>query len=238
MTKPLTIAHLYPSDMSIYGDRGNVLTLVNRLRWRDIPVQVVGVEPGDDFDVRRADLLVAGGGQDRGQQRVAADLQERATGIREAAAAGMPMLVVCGTYQLFGQFFRTADGITIPGIGVFAASTVAGPGRLVGNVVADTPYGTLAGFANHSGETTLEPGQAALATVRQGHGNNRRDRTEGAVTGMVHGTYLHGPILPRHPWFADRLLFAALARRGECAPLVPLHDDLEGRAAAHALTLV
>lgn len=229
----LTIAHLYPRDMNIYGDYGNVLTLQRRLEWRGHQVEIEAVEPGQAYDFSRADLVFGGGGQDRGQLIVADDLQQRGTELRAAAANGLPMLVVCGLYQLFGRGFTTADGRVIPGIGIFAADTVATDQRLIGNIVLESSYGQLVGFENHSGQTRLDAGQAPLGRVIKGYGNDVASRQEGAISHNVIGTYLHGPILPKNPVLADHLILAALKRKG-VTELAPLDDALEQQAATSA----
>ena len=227
----LTITHLYPVEMNIYGDRGNVLTLCRRMEWRGITPTVVEVGLGEEFDPMTADIIFSGGGQDRGQVAVGIDLQARAEGLIEAAEDGVVMLTVCGTYQLFGRRFQTLEGHDIPGIGLFKADTVGSTQRLIGNVTVQTPWGVMVGFENHSGQTTLDPGQAPLGEVVKGCGNNADDGVEGAVHHNAHGTYLHGPVLPRNPAFADHLILAAMQRRYGVERLDPLDDTLEHAAA-------
>ena len=235
MTKPeLVIAHLYPDEMNIYGDNGNVLTLVKRLEWRGLGVRVDRVELGQKYDFTAADLVFGGGGQDRGQSIVAADLQKRSQVLHRAAETCVVMLLVCGLYQLFGRRFVTSDGAVIPGIGIFAAETIAGQERLIGNVVVKSSFGRLVGFENHSGQTKLLEGQAALGEVIKGFGNDSRSRQEGAQIDNVFGTYLHGPILPKNPILADQLIKLALQRRYPKLSLDSLDDRLETRAAAVA----
>lgn len=235
----LTIVHLYPNEMNIYGDRGNVLTLSKRLQWRDIDHEVVEVGLGDDYDFTKADIIFAGGGQDKGQMVVAEDLASKADSLREAASSGVVMLTVCGMYQLFGHGFTPVDGKHIKGIGIFDAETIGGHQRMIGNVVVDTAWGQLVGFENHSGITTLGANQPTLGNVRMGNGNDGDSGEEGAVTQNVYGTYLHGSLLPKNPEFADHLLLTAARRRfGEDYMLPPLDDDLEQLAHAHATKLV
>lgn len=230
----LTITHLYPVEMNIYGDRGNVVTLCKRMEWRGITPTVVEVGLDEPFDPFATDIIFAGGGQDRGQVAVGHDLQMRGEALLEAAEAGVVMLTVCGTYQLFGRRFHTLEGHEIPGIGVFKADTVGSTERLIGNVTIETAWGPMVGFENHSGQTTLDPGQAPLGEVVKGCGNNAIDKVEGAIHHNVHGTYLHGPVLPRNPAFADHLILAAMQRRYEVERLEPLDDTLE-RAAAQVV---
>jgi CobQ-like glutamine amidotransferase family enzyme len=231
----LVIAHLYPYEMNIYGDTGNVIALRRRLEWRGIGVRVEAVPVGSPFDFDGADLVFGGGGQDRSQLEVAADLQRRSAAIVDAVEAGTVFLTICGTYQLFGRRFLTQEGDEIPGIGVFGAETIGGQRRMIGNIVVDTEWGSLVGFENHSGRTFLDPEQRSLGVVRKGFGNNERRRDEGAVVSNCFGTYLHGSLLPKNPGFADELLLRALRRRhGSAVTLAPLDDRLEHTAAEAA----
>ena len=230
----LVIAHLYPREMNIYGDLGNIITLQKRLEWRGYETEVRPVEVGQAFDFNQADLLFGGGGQDRGQLLVAQDLQEKGDSIRRAAAGGMPMLLICGLYQLFGHGFTTAGGQELPGIGVFDARTTGTGVRMIGNIVLDSPWGRLVGFENHSGSTTLAKGQNALGKVLKGYGNEPKGKFEGAVSHNAIGTYLHGSLLPKNPALADYLITEALKRKGITDPLKPLDDELELQAAAAA----
>ena len=237
MTRPLVIAHLYPKEMSIYGDRGNILTLVQRLAWRGLAAEVLEVPSGEPCNFADVDVVFAGGGQDRGQELVAADLQSRSDDLHAAASSGVVMLVVCGTYQLFGRRFVTLGGAELSGIGIFGAETVATKRRMVGNVVIDSEWGQLVGFENHSGETVLDHDQPPLGRVVHGYGNSGDGIAEGAVRDHVYGTYLHGPLLPKNPAFADHLLLTAVQRAGIADTLEPLDDRWEHAAASVARAL-
>lgn len=142
--------------------------------------------------------------------------------------------MVCGLYQLFGVGLLPEAGRYIDGIGVFRATTCGSVTRLVGNVTVQSPFGTLVGFENHSGQTTLLPDQQPLGQVIKGWGNNEHSRREGAITYNAIGTYLHGPILPKNPALTDHLILCALRRRNLAEQLAPLNDDLETAAAAAA----
>ena len=231
----LNIVHLYPRDMNLYGDRGNVLALARRAEWRGWEARVVDVDPGDPVSWTEADIVFLGGGEDRHQAWIADDLVARGADLSAALADGLPLLGVCGGFQLLGREYQAQDGRVLPGVGWFDASTHAGQrGRHVGNVVATATLPlappTLVGFENHAGETLLHAGQAALARVTAGAGNNGRDRTEGAVRVHAVGTYLHGSLLPKNPHLADWLLSRAQARRTGTADLPPLADDWEWAA--------
>jgi len=215
MSRPrsLRLVHLYPAEMNIYGDHGNRHVLVRRAELYGFEVVTSAFAPGDDVGLlAEADLVLGGGGQDSHQVEVAGDLARAGALLRELAEGDVPMLVVCGLYQLFGRSFCTAEGVGLDGVGVFGAATVGGARRLIGNAAVETQWGRLQGYENHGGLTTLDAGQAPLGRVLVGSGNNGTDGTEGARSGNVIGTYLHGPVLPLNPGLADQLLRWAVAR--------------------------
>ncbi len=235
----LRVAHLYPDVMNLYGDRGNAIAIRARCARRGIGCTVRPVAIGDRFDPGDADLVLIGGGQDREQRRVAPDLLARGPALREAVEGGLPVLAVCGGFQLFGHRYVDHEGGSIPGIGVFDAETRhPGPAadRCIGDIVVETRFGEVAGFENHGGRTYLAPGQEPFGRVRLGYGNNGEDGTEGAVRGNAIGTYLHGSLLPKNPVLADWLILAGLRRRyGPAVELPPLDDAAEERAHAAAV---
>ncbi|MDR7523212.1 MAG: glutamine amidotransferase [Armatimonadota bacterium] len=236
----LRICHLYPDLLNLYGDRGNIATLVRRAQWRDLAVRVAEARLGDPIDPRESDLYFIGGGEDRQQRLAAPDLRGvKGPALHEAAASGAAILAVCGGYQLLGRFYRPAEGPDLEGLGLLDLHTVhPGPRapRLIGNIVVrEAASGRmLVGFENHGGRTHLGPGARPLGTVLAGFGNNGQDRTEGAVSGTVYGTYLHGPLLPKNAWLADHLIALALQRRYGEVLLAPLPDEEEHRAAKAA----
>lgn len=212
-SKKITILQLYPIDMNIYGDNGNVLTLKRRLEWSGYSVEVIEHNPGDNLP-ESVDIIVGGGGQDSGQSKIHQDLLKIGPQLQQWADDGLPMLVVCGLYQLFGRFFQTYDGDKITGIEIFDAETYAGDERLIGNIVAtSSEFGEIIGYENHSGQTYLGEDAEALATVIRGAGNNLKDGHEGARYKNVIGTYLHGSVLPKNPQLADFLISKAVDRR-------------------------
>jgi CobQ-like glutamine amidotransferase family enzyme len=237
----LRICHLYPELMNIYGDRGNIITLVQRCRWRGLAVEVEEISIGQPVDHARHDLYFMGGGQDREQILVCEDLQEvKREQVHAAVEEGACFLTICGGYQLFGKYFRTYTGEELPGIEVFDAQTVGGEVRFIGNVVAEWKDAagrarTLVGFENHSGRTYLGPGAAPLARVEVGYGNNGEDGWEGCRVRNAIGTYLHGSLLPKNPRLADELIRLALSRRYGEIELAPLDDGLEEQAHAAAV---
>lgn len=209
----LTIVSLYPRDMNIYGDRGNVLALSRRARAHGFEPVVVDVNVGDALP-EQVDIVIGGGGQDSGQVRVSRDLVGRAAEFRALAEAGTPMLLICGMYQLFGHRFLTASDTMLEGIGVLDVETRAGAERMIGNVIVDSDeFGEIIGYENHSGHTVLGPGSVPLGRVKQGAGNNPDEGFEGARTHNAIGSYLHGSLLPKNPAISDFLIRTAAERR-------------------------
>ena len=241
MSTTLRICHLYPDLLNLYGDRGNIIVLTSRARRRGIEVGVVEAGLGDPIEPDGADLYFIGGGEDRQQRIASEDLRRtKRAPLAAAAASGAVVLAVCGGYQLAGRFYRPAEGGDLPGLGlldVWTEHAGAAAPRLIGNLViqpdGDAP--PMIGFENHGGRTHLGPGARPLGRVVSGFGNNGRDGWEGAVAGHVYGTYLHGPLLPKNPAFADRLILEALARTRPDVTLAPLDDALEARARAAVL---
>ncbi|HEY7465526.1 MAG TPA: glutamine amidotransferase [Dehalococcoidia bacterium] len=234
----LRLGHLYPSQMNIYGDRGNILCLQRRCRLRNIDLEVTALEIGDALQPDAFDLLFIGGAQDREQRLVAEDLLASKGGLREAVEDGVVFLGVCGGYQLSGRFYRGAGGEEMRGAGVFDLYTLhPGPGsrRLIGNLAAEWDGGSLAGFENHGGRTYLGSAVEPLARVVRGYGNDGVSGFEGARYKNAFGSYLHGPLLPKNPAFADRLISLAMQRRYGDGTLAPLDDTLEQMAHAAAL---
>ena len=236
-SRTLRVCALYPDLLSIYADRGNLLVLERRCAWRGIGFQLRACGLGEPLSAGH-DLLYLGGGQDRDQRLCAEDLvRGKRAALHEAAARGAVVLGICGGYQLLGHSYELAPGERLPGVGLLDLTTVRADGpRLIGNVTVAVSLGggperVLAGFENHGGRTHLAAGQAPLGRVLRGHGNDGRSGFEGARTGTVIGTYLHGPLLPKNAWFADWLIATALGI--DPGELAPLDDALED--AAHRL---
>ncbi|MFV0484875.1 MAG: type 1 glutamine amidotransferase [Candidatus Saccharimonadales bacterium] len=233
----LRILHLYPKEMNLYGDHGNVLVLKRRCEWRGINVEIIEHEIGDKLP-EKCDIIFGGGGQDSGQQQIAVDLQKNKGIFSNWIEDGIPTLLVCGLYQLFGNFFKTADGDTIDGISALDIETIAGSKRLIGNVVVKTSkFGDVVGYENHSGLTTIANDMKPFGKMEKGEGNNGSDKTEGVFYKNTIGTYLHGPLLPKNPKIADFLIQTALERKyGAPQELEKLNDSLETKARRVAAT--
>ena len=229
MTYRLRIAHLYPEQMNIYGDRGNILTLSQRCTWRGIDVELVPIGVGMEVDWLQLDLVFFGGGQDSGQALIAEDfVQRHGRALRAAIDDGLVLLAICGGYQLLGHYFLTHTSEQLPGAGLLDLHTVGGDVRLIGNIVVEANLRTevrglrterttlsprssvlgprLVGFENHSGRTYLGARVRPLGRVLVGYGNNGEDGTEGAVFRNAFGCYMHGSLLPKNPQLADHRL--------------------------------
>lgn len=196
--KNILLVHLYPVEMNIYGDNGNVQIVAQKLKWLGYSPKIVGVGVGDKIPSDAA-MIFGGGGQDAGQNIIATDLLNKKKQLLSMSDDGVSMLMVCGLYQLFGQYFQTADNKKIAGIGLFNLYTVASNDRIIGNIVSQTSqWGELVGYENHSGRTYLGSGTNKLGTTKINQGNNGQDLSEGCKQNNVFGTYLHGPILSKN----------------------------------------
>jgi lipid II isoglutaminyl synthase (glutamine-hydrolysing) len=229
----LRVLALYPEQMNIYADRGNILFLQRRCEWRGIGFAYAGAGPGEEVDPGGHDLFYLGGGQDRDQRAVAADMvASKRDALAAAVEDGAVLLAVCGGYQLLGHSYQLGEE-RLPGLGLADLETVREPGeRLIGNVAVETDLGegprTVAGFENHGGRTYLGESAQPLGRVLRGFGNNGGDGFEGVRRANMIGTYLHGPLLPKNAWLADCLIALALERRYGAPPdLEPLDDRFE-----------
>ncbi|MFZ1155126.1 MAG: glutamine amidotransferase [Solirubrobacteraceae bacterium] len=236
----LRVCALYPDLMNIYADRGNLFVLERRCTWRGIGFQLSGSGLGEPLGGGEHDIYYLGGGQDRDQMLCAEDLvASKRDALHEAAARNAVVLGVCGGYQLLGSSYTLGEQL-LQGAGLLDVRTVRDPGpRLIGNVAIEVDLNgeprVLAGFENHGGRTYLGPNATPLGRVLKGHGNDGHSGLEGARSGSVIGTYMHGPLLPKNVWLADWLIATALGI--ELSELAPLDDHLEQeahRSARHA----
>lgn len=224
----MRIAHLYPDLLNLYGDRGNIMCLQYRCRQRGIQVTVDEISVGDTFDHTKYDLLFIGGGQDFEQEVLLEDLHRgKDEEIRRAVADGTVVLAICGGYQMLGKYYQTYTGERLDYIGAVDFYTVGEKERLIGNYAFDTEFGPVIGFENHSGRTYLGKGVSPLGKMASGYGNNGRDGTEGVHYKNTFCTYSHGPVLPKNPALADKLIETAMRRRDPNFALTPLDDSAE-----------
>lgn len=225
----ISIAHLYPKLLNLYGDMGNIITLKKRCEWRGISVEIEDIGIGDT--IKEHDLYFIGGGQDKQQLDVADELFKNKEFLTKERDNGSVFLGICGGYQLFGHYYQPFYGEKLKGISLLDAYTVAGKKRFIGNVTVETDFlspSTLVGFENHSGLTYLQGETKPIGKVTVGNGNNGEDKTAGARYKNVFGTYLHGSLLPKNPHFADYLIELALEKHyGEKIKLSELDDTIE-----------
>lgn len=225
----ISIAHLYPKLLNLYGDFGNIITIKKRCKWRGINVEFDEINIGDK--IKNHDFYFIGGGQDKQQEDVAEELYKQKSELVAQRDDGAVFLGICGGYQLLGHYYQPHNREKLNGISLLDAYTVAGKKRFIGNVTIGTEViepNTLVGFENHSGLTYLQGDTKPLGTVIVGNGNNGTDKTEGAQFKNVFGTYLHGSLLPKNVHFADYLIELALEKRyGEKIKLSKLDDSLE-----------
>ncbi len=232
--REINILQLYPRDMNIYGDFGNVLVLKRRLEWYGYLVNLLTYDVGDIFP-DSVDIIVGGGGQDSGQNKIQEDLLKIAPKLKKLAEETTPLLVRCGLYQMFGKFFKTVDGEIIRGIGVLNIETYGRSERLIGNIITiSKEFGEIVGYENHSGQTYLDTDVTPLGLIRVGAGNNLESDSEGARYKNVIGSYLHGSLLPKNPKIADFLIEQAVTRKYGVFYSEPISDcyTKEAREAA------
>jgi CobQ-like glutamine amidotransferase family enzyme len=220
-SEAVSIALLYPELLGTYGDGGNAAVLAQRLRWRGIPAEVVDITAGESVPTS-CHVYLLGGGED-GPQALAVRELRASRALARAVDGGAAVLAVCAGYQILGRQFLGPDGRPHGGLGLLDVSTDRGPGpRRVGELVVepvvDPDLPTLTGYENHAGITRLGPGVQPLGKVVVGHGNDHGDGSEGALSGRILGTYLHGPVLARNPALADLILSWVVG------PLDPLDD--------------
>jgi CobQ-like glutamine amidotransferase family enzyme len=223
----LTIGHLYPDLLNLYGDRGNIISLTKRCEWRGINA----LRLNSDIDFSSLDIVFIGGGSDREQLLVCNRLKEIKKDISEYVENGGTVIGICGGYQLLGNYYKLKDE-TIEGLSVLDIYTEMGSNRLIGNVVIESDIlGTptsIVGFENHGGRTYIND-HKPLGVVKYGHGNNGADGFEGVIYKNVIGTYLHGPLLPKNSKLTDYILTNALNKKysGAFEGLTPLDDSIE-----------
>lgn len=227
----LTIGHLYPDLLNLYGDRGNIRCMVKRLNWRGIDVKVQEFQLHDSIDFNKLDIVLLGGGSDREQKLVCNELQNIKTDFKEYVESNGVVIAICGGYQLLGSHYQMGEE-TVPGLGLVDLYTTQGKSRLIGNITIQSELFDLpiTGFENHGGRTYINENRP-LGKVIHGFGNTDEHSCEGVIYKNVIGTYLHGPLLPKNPYLCDYLLQKALEKKYNTSiVLSPLNDDAELRA--------
>ncbi|OQB16100.1 MAG: Cobyric acid synthase [Firmicutes bacterium ADurb.Bin193] len=226
----LSIGHLFPELLNLYGDRGNIISLRRRMEWRGMEAEVTEYKLNDNIDFSKLDIVFLGGGSDREQLLVC----KRLGGIREAfkdyVEGGGVVIAICGGYQLLGHYYKLKNEL-VPGLSILDIFTESGVGRLIGNAVikADFSDVPIVGFENHGGRTYIGD-HKPLGKVLFGSGNNGSDGGEGVIYKNVIGTYLHGPLFPKNPHLCDMVIKNALEKKYGKAELAPLEDEAEYKA--------
>ena len=244
--KELRICHMYPDLLNLYGDRGNVLSLIRRAELRGIKAKLVPVSIGDDFNENDFDIVFLGGGQDAEQNVIRKDFVEvKGPKVKQAIENGMVFLCICGGYQMLGKYYQEHDGTKIECLNAIDIYTVGEDVRYIQDTIYEAEFlkengiedsSLLYGFENHSGRTYLGPTVKPMAKVIEGAGNNGKDGYEGAIYNNVYCTYSHGSFLPKNPRMTDHLLRLALKRRyGEDYELPELSTESEDFARAALL---
>lgn len=229
----LKICHLYPDILNLYGDRGNIVSMENRLRWRGISVETQGVSMHEKLCANDFDLFFIGGGQMSIQDPLLLDFTEKSKELSAAAEDGRVLLAIDSGYQMLGQYMRDTDGIQHDLSGILNVYTVESKKRMTGDCMFSWEKDKtvkVVGFENHSGKTYLGSGIAPLGQMLVGHGNNGEDGTEGARYKNVFASYLHGSLLPKNPVLCDDILRTALERKYGTVELPPLDDIFENKA--------
>ncbi len=233
----IRIAHLYPDMLNLYGDRGNIIALTERMKARQIDVHTDAITMGKSFNADDYDILFIGGGQDFEQDVLLDDLKKgKDAEINKAIHNGTVMLAICGGYQMLGKYYKTYDGKMLEYMGALDFYTEGKEERMIGNYAYKTKEGIeVVGFENHSGRTYLGKGVEPLGKMIKGFGNNGEDGTEGVRFKNTFGTYSHGPVLPKNPDFADLLISKAIENKYGKSDLAPLDDSLEAKARAQVM---
>jgi CobQ-like glutamine amidotransferase family enzyme len=229
----LTLCHLYPELLNLYGDTGNIISLVKRCQWRNINVKVKKYNLGDKVDFGDVDIFFIGGGADSEQVIAGNDMKKIKPQLKNAIEEGKVILAICGGFQLLGMYYQSNEG-NVEGLGLLDFHTKAGNRYFVGNTVVNTGDYHLVGFENHTGRTYLN-NLKPLGHVIHGFGNNGEDKTEGVRYKNVIGTYLHGPLLPKNPRLCDDIIRISLKNKYNIESLEELDDSLEIKAREHTL---
>lgn len=223
----ITIGHLYPDLLNLYGDRGNIQCMRKRCEWRGIEAEIKEFELTDRIDFTKLDIVLLGGGSDREQMLVCNQLKTIREDFKSYVEDNGVVIAVCGGYQLLGHYYDTEEG-RIEGLSLVDLYTQQGSPRLISNIVIENDQFScpIVGFENHGGRTFIN-GNRPLGKVKFGFGNNGEDKEEGVMYKNVIGTYLHGPLLPKNPHICDHLLAGALERKYGVKDLEPLDDSQE-----------
>ena len=230
----LKILWMYNTLMDLYGDKGNIEVLKYRCKKRHIDVEIDTCAIGEEKNINDYDLFFLGGGADKEQNMIFSDLIGRKDNIKEALDNKTAFLLICGGYQLFGKYYKDQDGTIVEGLNLFDYYTESSDRdhRCIGNIVIETNLDgetfEVVGFENHGGQT--KDVKTPFGKVINGHGNLYKSEYEGFMNDTVIATYMHGPLLPKNPKVADKVILRALHKRYDIKELTKLDDELEDKA--------
>lgn len=224
----LTIGHLYPDLLNLYGDRGNIQCMMKRCEWRGIEAETISFESDDEIDFSKLDIVLLGGGSDREQMLVCKKLKKIRDNFRNYVENNGVVIAVCGGFQLLGNYYAAADGV-MEGLGIVDIETNSGKDyRLIDNIMLESELCSMpvVGFENHAGRTNIKNCRP-FGKVIYGSGNDGESGYEGIIYKNAIGTYLHGPLLPKNPQICDYLIQKALERKYQKEIVLQPLDDKE-----------
>ena len=226
----ITIGHLFPDLLNLYGDRGNIAALTKRMEARKIETEVKTYGIDDEINFADLDIVFIGGGSDREQLLVCKRLLKIKSDITAYVENGGCLAAVCGGYQLLGHYYQL-ENEKIEGLKILDIYTVQGSPRLIGNIILESEYagGTVVGFENHGGRTVINS-HKPLGKVLYGYGNDGKSGYEGVVYKNVVATYLHGPLRPKNPKLADKIIKNAVTKKDKSFVLGDIDSALENTA--------
>lgn len=228
----ITIGHLYPDLLNLYGDRGNIQCMIKRCQWRGIEAEVIPFESDDEIDFSKLDIVLLGGGSDREQMLVCDKLKLIKEEFKKYVEEDGVVIAICGGYQLLGNFYDTEHG-RIEGLGIIDLETTNSKEyRLIDNIVLESELFSMpvVGFENHAGRTNIKNNKP-FGKVIYGSGNDGKSGYEGVIYKNVIGTYLHGPLLPKNPQVCDYLIQKALEKKYQKKITLKELDDQEEKEA-------
>ena len=237
MSCSIKIGHLFPDILNMYGDKGNIASLVHRMKWRDIDAEVLEVLKDDEINLENFDIVLLSGGSEKDDCQACELLKSHKDKIKAYVENGGVMLATCGGFTMLGNFFMIKDE-KIEGLSVMDMESCYDE-RFIGNIVIETEITgekiKVAGFENHAARTDIK-NLTSFGNVLTGSGNNGKDKTCGVVYKNLIGTYIHGPLLPKNPEIADYIIKKALEKKyNEEINLIPLDDTLENEALDYSI---
>ncbi len=215
----ITLLHLYPEAMSLYGEYANLTLLSRYLTWRGAEVELRTVGCDDAPDFAGADLIYMGAGTERTQKAALGWLSSYRDLLKEAAEGSL-VFFTGNAMELLGASITDRTGKVYEALGFADFTTVETDKRLPHDVIAQNgPVSQpVVGFMNKCSHTAgvEEP---LFQAMTMGMGNEQEGGAEGFRHGNLVGTHITGPVLVKNPallaWIAERIL----ENRGEALPV-------------------